>query len=130
MALPFGFTPLEAQTYLILTICWVSIVVVNQLEQPYARSLVQCDVPVNTTEGAEFSGSQYCGHRLHVIGAGAEISGWGQSLENVGRVAITLFVSGFADYGRKRAALVGQFLITMSTVLLFACRQKRNSSTD
>lgn len=122
MALPFGFTPLEAQTYLILTICWVSIVVVNQLEQPYARSLVQCDVPVNTTEGAEFSGSQYCGHRLHVIGVGAEISGWGQSLENVGRVAITLFVSGFADYGRKRAALVGQFLITMSTVL-FAMAQ-------
>lgn len=28
------------------------IVVVNMLEQPYARSLVVCDVPVNTTEGA------------------------------------------------------------------------------
>lgn len=26
-------------------------------------------------------------------------------------------MSGFADYGRKRAALLGQFLITLSTVL-------------
>ncbi|CAK9028380.1 unnamed protein product [Durusdinium trenchii] len=91
MALPLGFTPLEVRTYLILTLCWVSIVVVNLLEQPYARSLIHCDVPVNTTEG--------------------------QSLENVGRILITLFVSGFADYGRKRAALLGQFLITLSTAL-------------
>ncbi|CAK9081316.1 Uncharacterized protein SCF082_LOCUS38717 [Durusdinium trenchii] len=107
----------EVRTYLILTLCWVSIVVVNLLEQPYARSLIHCDVPVNTTEGAEFSGSMYCGNRLHVINVGAHVSGKGQSLENVGRILITLFVSGFADYGRKRAALLGQFLITLSTAL-------------
>eukprot|EP00437_Effrenium_voratum_P027236 CAMPEP_0181399434 /NCGR_PEP_ID=MMETSP1110-20121109/1592_1 /TAXON_ID=174948 /ORGANISM="Symbiodinium sp., Strain CCMP421" /LENGTH=614 /DNA_ID=CAMNT_0023521491 /DNA_START=35 /DNA_END=1877 /DNA_ORIENTATION=+ len=122
MALPLGFTPLEVRTYLILTVCWISIVVVNMLEQPYARSLVVCDVPVNTTEGADFSGSTFCGNRLHVIDVGTEISGKGQSLENVGRILITLFVSGFADYGRKRAALLGQFLITLSTVL-FAMAQ-------
>ena len=117
MALPLGFTPLEVRTYLILTLCWVSIVVVNLLEQPYARSLIHCDVPVNQTEEGSFSGSKYCGNRLYVIDMGTHVSGKGQSLENVGRILITLFVSGFADYGRKRAALLGQFLITLSTAL-------------
>lgn len=117
MALPLGFTPLEVRTYLILTLCWVSIVVVNLLEQPYARSLIHCDTPVSTEEGTAFSGSKYCGNRLYVIDMGTHVSGKGQSLENVGRILITLFVSGFADYGRKRAALLGQFLITLSTAL-------------
>lgn len=115
----FAFTRLELQTYLILTVCWVSIALVNMLEQPYARSLVKCDVPVNTTAGAPFSGSNYCGNRLHVIDVGADISGRGQSLENVGRILITFFVSGFADRGRRNAAILGQCLITASTALFF-----------
>lgn len=117
MALPLGFTPLEVRTYLILTLCWVSIVVVNLLEQPYARSLIHCETPVSTEEGSAFSGSKYCGNRLYVTDMGTHVSGKGQSLENVGRILITLFVSGFADYGRKRAALLRQFLITLSTAL-------------
>mmetsp|Transcript_71514 Transcript_71514/g.165365 ORF Transcript_71514/g.165365 Transcript_71514/m.165365 type:complete len:478 (+) Transcript_71514:88-1521(+) len=114
-----GFTTLELRTYLVLSLCWLSIVQVNLLEQPYARSLVTCDTPVNTTEGAPFSGSRFCGDRLHVINVGAEISGVGQSLENVGRILICLFVSGWADRGRRRAAILGQSLILLSTVLFF-----------
>jgi len=115
----FAFTRIELKTYLILSVCWVSIVVVNMLEQPYARSLVVCEDPVNTTAGAAFSGSKLCGNRLHVIDVGAKISGKGQSLENIGRIVITFFVSGFADRGRRRAAIVGQLLITVSTALFF-----------
>jgi len=114
-----GFTPLELRTYFILTLCWLSIVVVQILEQPYARSLVVCETPTNTTPGAPFSGSKYCGDRLHVINVGTEFSGKGQSLENIGRICITLFVSGFADGGRRRAVILGQFLIFFSTLLFF-----------
>lgn len=35
--------------------------------------------------GADFSGSTFCGNRLHVIDVGTEISGKGQSLENAAR---------------------------------------------
>ena len=116
MALIFGLTALEVKTQLILSVCIISTMVADMMDQPYARSLVQCDVPVNTTEGAEFSGSKLCGNRLHVIGVGAEVSGWGQSFGNAGRLFITLFLSGLADYGRRRAALLGQFLATLSAV--------------
>lgn len=118
MALPsfLAFTRIEMQTYLILSVCWTSIIIVNMLEQPYARSLVICEEPVTT---AQFSGSKFCGNRLHVIDTGAKTSGMGQSLENVGRILITFFVSGFADRGRRRAAILGQLLITSSTVLFF-----------
>ncbi|CAE7928186.1 unnamed protein product [Symbiodinium necroappetens] len=122
MALIFGLTALEVNTQLILSVCIISTMVADMMDQPYARSLVQCDVPVNTTEGAEFSGSKLCGNRLHVIGVGAEVSGWGQSFGNAGRLFITLFLSGLADYGRRRAALLGQFLATLSAVL-FASAQ-------
>mmetsp|Transcript_96778 Transcript_96778/g.289049 ORF Transcript_96778/g.289049 Transcript_96778/m.289049 type:complete len:471 (-) Transcript_96778:28-1440(-) len=114
-----GFTSTELRTYLIMGLCWIEIVQVNLMEQPYARSLVVCDVPTNTTPGALFSGSKYCGDRLHVINVGAEISGMGQSLENVGRITITLFVSAYADNGRRPAAILGQFMLFAST-LLFA----------
>jgi len=116
----FGFTRIEAQTYLILSVAGGLQLFINQIEQPYARSLVVCDVPINITAGAEPSGSSTCGDRLRVIGEGALLSGGGESLESVGRFLITLFVSGFADArGRKAAAVVGWALITASVAAFF-----------
>mmetsp|Transcript_73944 Transcript_73944/g.190828 ORF Transcript_73944/g.190828 Transcript_73944/m.190828 type:complete len:472 (+) Transcript_73944:106-1521(+) len=116
----FGFTELELRTYLILVFCMGLQVLINQIEEPYARSLIHCEVPVNATLGAEPSGSGHCGDRLYVIGEGAKLSGSGQSLENVGRFVITLFVSGFADsHGRKAATLVGWCCILASVVCFF-----------
>jgi len=115
-----GFSDLEVRTYGILCLCGGLQILINQIEQPYARSLVVCDTPVNTTVGAEPSGSSMCGDRLHVIGEGAHLSGYGDSFENIGRFLITLFVSVFADsHGRKAAALVGWVLITASVLCFF-----------
>jgi len=113
-----GFTKLEVRSYFILCTASAIKILINQLEQPYARSLVICDTPVNTTEGAEFSGSRYCGNRLRVIGQGAQVWGRGDSLENLGRLLITLFLSGYVvSSGRKAAAVVGWVFIMASTVL-------------
>mmetsp|Transcript_78550 Transcript_78550/g.163197 ORF Transcript_78550/g.163197 Transcript_78550/m.163197 type:complete len:475 (-) Transcript_78550:31-1455(-) len=116
----FGFTKIEVQTYVVLCIAIGLQVFINQMEQPYARSLVVCDTPVNTTAGAESTGSSHCGDRLHVISEGAWLSGSGESLENIGRFLITLFVSGFADsHGRKAAAVLGWSLISLSVLCFY-----------
>jgi len=116
----FGFTQLEVRSYGILNLCVAIQLLINQIEQPYARSLIACDTPVNTTAGAESSGSNLCGDRLHVIGEGALLSGTGEGLENLGRFCITLFVSGLADVrGRRSAALTGWTLITASAACFF-----------
>lgn len=113
----FGFTPLEVKTYLVLTVCGGLQIFINQIEQPYARSLIVCDKPIEQIDGVEPSGSAHCGDRLYVIGEGARLSGSGESLESIGRFLITLFVSGFADsHGRKAAAVLGWGLITTSVV--------------
>jgi len=92
-------------------------VLINQIEQPYARSLMVCDVPVNASE---FTGSAYCGDRWKVIGEGAWLSGTGDSLENVGRIIMVIFISGYADTnGRKPATIIGWTLIIGSIVCFF-----------
>lgn len=88
---------------------WLSIcagaavaMLVNQLEQPFARSLVVCDTPVDTTLGAPKPLSKRCGDRLFVIGEGARLSAQGHSLEQTCKIFSTVMVGCLIDiYGRK-----------------------------
>mmetsp|Transcript_68214 Transcript_68214/g.163695 ORF Transcript_68214/g.163695 Transcript_68214/m.163695 type:complete len:480 (-) Transcript_68214:76-1515(-) len=111
-----GFTEIEVKTYMVLLLSWLSIIMVNTMEGPYSRSLVECNVPVDPNQ---FSGSHYCGDRLYVIEHGARINGFGQSLENFGRIIITFFVSSYSDHGRKPPAVIGEALIVASVSLFF-----------
>jgi len=94
------------------------LVLVNVVEQPFARSLIVCTEPAETAVGAPFSGSARCGDRLRVIGEGATLSGKGQSLEQLSRFFAMLVMSSVADiFGRKVAILIGLFSVFISTIL-------------
>lgn len=93
-------------------------IVVNQIEQPFARSLVVCDVPVANATDALASGSRWCGDRLTVIGEGTRLSGLAQSQESAAKCLMIVFIGIFADiYGRRAALLGGLVAVTFSAYL-------------
>mmetsp|Transcript_41494 Transcript_41494/g.129037 ORF Transcript_41494/g.129037 Transcript_41494/m.129037 type:complete len:469 (+) Transcript_41494:79-1485(+) len=106
--------------YLGAAACGV-LILINFAEQPFARSLVTCDVPLNTSSGAVFSGSAWCGDRLYVIDSGQRLCGMGQVLEQLSRLCMIVLVSSVADvWGRKAALLIGLSSVAGSTVLFLA----------
>lgn len=89
---------------------------VNQVEQPFARSLVVCDTPIEAN--SSFTGSAYCGDRLKVIGEGFSISSVGQAQENFAMLcSLTLVAIIAGALGRKVAVLIGLFGTTLSVTL-------------
>lgn len=88
---------------------------VNQSEQPFARSLVVCDTPVIP---GNYTGSRLCGDRLRVIEEGFQISAKGQAQENLAMLCSLSFVSiSIGAYGRKFTILVGLAGTLLSVVL-------------
>eukprot|EP00933_Yihiella_yeosuensis_P036088 TRINITY_DN2978_c0_g3_i1.p1 TRINITY_DN2978_c0_g3~~TRINITY_DN2978_c0_g3_i1.p1 ORF type:complete len:604 (-),score=89.90 TRINITY_DN2978_c0_g3_i1:70-1881(-) len=78
---------------------------VNQSEQPFARSLVSCDVPV---AAGNYTGSRLCGDRLKVIEEGFHISAKGQAQENFAMLCSLSFVGiCIGAFGRRFTVLVG-----------------------
>jgi len=109
--------------------------IVNQLEQPYARSLVSCMAPVDSassgSEESDFgllgvagllsttSGSRWCGDRFTVLNEGTRLSAWGQAIEALATLAATALVSVAVDTaGRRRVMLAALSAAVISTLLL------------
>lgn len=89
--------------YLIFHAANFMLLLVNKLEQTFARSLVECEVPVS-----EFTGSALCGDRLFVIDQGQKLSSTGQGLECFFKVLAMLFLAVVADViGRKPVLVLG-----------------------
>jgi len=105
------------------TLCSACIVgvLVNQLEGPFARSIVACDTPVNTTVGAEKALSNRCGDRLYVIGEGARLSAKGQSLENFCKILMALLLGNLVNiFGRKPMMILAIGSMWLSVLLFVA----------
>lgn len=93
---------------------------VNQVEGPFARSLVICDEPAQLDV---YTGSRWCGSRLTVIQEGVEIQSKGQSQENLAMFMSLTFVIVLAGvWGAKAALVLGLLAVTTSVLLfVFAC---------
>lgn len=103
------------------TLCSACIVgvLVNQLEGPFARSIVVCDTPLDTSPGAESVLSKRCGDRAYVIGEGARLSAKGQGLENFCKIFMALLLGNLVNvFGRKPMMLLAIGSMWLS-VLLF-----------
>jgi len=80
--------------------------VVNKLEQTFARSLIQCEMPIDPN--ATFTGSAWCGDRLLVIDQGQTLSSRGQGMECFFKVVAMVFLAILADVvGRKPVLVIG-----------------------
>lgn len=89
---------------------------VNQVEGPFARSLIACDEPVLP---GTFSGSQWCGDRLKVLQEGFFLSQHGQAQESFAMLCSLSFMAIIAGaFGRKVVVLIG-LIGTMVSVVLF-----------
>lgn len=89
---------------------------VNQVEQPFARSLVVCDTPLVP---GNYTGSKYCGDRLQVLEEGFRISAQGQGKESLAMLCSMGFVVvAIGAFGRKFTVLLG-LAGTLLSVLLF-----------
>jgi hypothetical protein len=83
-------------------------VLVNNVENSFARTLVNCDVPVVTEPGALFAGSAYCGDRLRVLNEGSMLSGLAQSQECLCKLIAMIVCAATAEvYGRKPILIIG-----------------------
>lgn len=93
---------------------------VNQVEGPFARSLVVCDEPVQPDA---YTGSRWCGDRLNVIQGGVSIQGVGQSQENFAMLcSLTFVVVGTGIWGAKVVLAWGLGGVTISVLLfVLAC---------
>lgn len=98
-----------------------SLTLVNQLENPFARTLISCDVPlggaVNNTEAPL---STKCSDRLLVTGAGARLSARAQSLEHFCKIFMALLTANIANiFGRRPLVLVAIGSVWISVFLFF-----------
>jgi len=103
----------------VLTLIFVLSVLVNDIERPFARSLVVCDTDVDASphDGLP-SGSKMCGDRLFVIGEGSRFSGAGQSLEMFCSGFTTLLIAAISDrFGRRITILLCVTALTLSCCL-------------
>ncbi|CAE8615744.1 unnamed protein product, partial [Polarella glacialis] len=88
---------------------------VNQVEQPFARSLVACDTPVD----GNYTGSELCGDRLTVLQEGFGISQVGQAQESFAMLCSLSVVAVLAGaFGRKLVVCLG-LIGTACSVVLF-----------
>jgi len=88
---------------------------VNQVEQPFARSLIACDVPVSPDV---YTGSRWCGDRLQVIQHGQYLSAMGQGQENFAMLCSLSFVIIITGvWGPRISLTLGLFGVTMSVGL-------------
>jgi len=89
---------------------------VNQVEQPFARSLIACSTPVDPDV---YTGSRWCGDRLEVIQSGMYLSAVGQGQENMAMLCSLTFVIILTGVSGPRVSLLlGLCGVTIS-VLLF-----------
>lgn len=106
--------------YMILFMAGGTLMLVNKMEAPFARTLVVCDTPVSTEPGAEFSGSQHCGDRLWVIGTGQWLSSNAQGQESLAKFLSMLFVAAMCDIvGRKPSLCFGVTCCALSVLCHF-----------
>mmetsp|Transcript_65713 Transcript_65713/g.186533 ORF Transcript_65713/g.186533 Transcript_65713/m.186533 type:complete len:589 (-) Transcript_65713:164-1930(-) len=94
---------------------------VNQVEQPFARSLVVCEVPV---EFDSYTGSRWCGDRLRVIQEGMYLSAVGQGQEHFAMLCSLTFVIVVTGIWGPRVSLQLGLTGVTASVLLFvvACQ--------
>eukprot|EP00928_Gymnodinium_smaydae_P048973 TRINITY_DN32816_c0_g1_i1.p1 TRINITY_DN32816_c0_g1~~TRINITY_DN32816_c0_g1_i1.p1 ORF type:complete len:505 (-),score=85.15 TRINITY_DN32816_c0_g1_i1:206-1645(-) len=96
------------------------LMLVNNLESSFARTLVRCDTSAESAsaQSGPWSGSLACGDRNKVINGGTVLSSWANSLENAAKMLIMVSAAILSDiYGRKPVMLTGLFCTTLSTVL-------------
>jgi len=93
---------------------------VNQVEGPFSRSLVICDVFLRRDT---YTGSRWCGSRLAVIQEGVEIQSRGQSQENLAMLlSLTFVVVLTGVLGAKVTLVLGLFAVTVSVLFfVIAC---------
>lgn len=90
---------------------------VNLLESAFARSLVECHVPV--VEG-EFTGSAFCGDRAFVISQGQRFFGIANSVEHALSAVGLLSTALIADrYGRRIVLVTGATCIWISSIIFW-----------
>mmetsp|Transcript_19090 Transcript_19090/g.42747 ORF Transcript_19090/g.42747 Transcript_19090/m.42747 type:complete len:459 (+) Transcript_19090:109-1485(+) len=93
-----------------------ALLLTNQLEPAFARSLIACD---SEPSPGVFTGSIACGDRLYVINEGQVLSGWAQSQEHLWRLVALLAVAGTADTSGRRPAMIRGTLSISLSMLLF-----------
>lgn len=88
---------------------------VNQVEQPFARSLIACETPVDPDA---YTGSRWCGDRLQVIQEGMYLSAIGQGQESFAMLCSLTFVIILTGVAGPRVSLtLGLLGVTVSIVL-------------
>lgn len=104
--------------WFVLCLATIVATLVNQVEMPFARTLVVCDTPIDTSPGSLPSLSNYCGDRLYVIGEGARLSAKAQSLEYICKCMTIVIVGIGADiYGRRPLCIMAIGCVTASCLL-------------
>eukprot|EP00930_Biecheleria_cincta_P032237 TRINITY_DN22372_c1_g1_i1.p1 TRINITY_DN22372_c1_g1~~TRINITY_DN22372_c1_g1_i1.p1 ORF type:complete len:501 (-),score=90.13 TRINITY_DN22372_c1_g1_i1:82-1533(-) len=102
-----------------LCIMCVAGLLVNQLEAPFARTLISCDTPIG--EPLNNTGSilsTKCSDRILVIGAGARLSARAQSFEHFCKIFMALLVANIANIcGRKPLILLAVGSVWLSVFL-------------
>eukprot|EP00929_Paragymnodinium_shiwhaense_P007759 TRINITY_DN111677_c0_g1_i1.p1 TRINITY_DN111677_c0_g1~~TRINITY_DN111677_c0_g1_i1.p1 ORF type:complete len:473 (-),score=75.65 TRINITY_DN111677_c0_g1_i1:279-1697(-) len=92
------------------------LILVNLIEQSFARTLISCNTPQQ--EGGLWSGSGKCGDRALVINEGATLSSLGQSQEYTAKILMMVTTAVLSEaYGRKPVLLLGLACTTLSVFL-------------
>eukprot|EP00971_Amphidinium_carterae_P057845 1144104-Amphidinium_carterae.1 len=102
--------------YVIFQLAGATLGLVNKLEGSFARTLVECQTPLQNTT---FTGSRWCGDRLLVIDDGQHLSSVAQSQESLSKVVAMVFVAVLCDVVGRRPAVVLGLACTAASVAMF-----------